>query len=98
MCSKSIVISNQAVILLQVQFNEWQSKKSCTIIINDDSIFEGRETFYVELLQPSLTLPGTVLKTSITIEDMEDGWSTHFYVSKTILPMNCRNVFFQKAT
>jgi len=59
----------------QVQFDEWQSKKHCTIIINDDSIFEGRETFYVELLQPSLTLLGKTLKTSITIEDLEDGKS-----------------------
>lgn len=56
-----------------MQFDEWQSKKTCTIIINDDSIFEGRETFYVELLQPSFTLLGSNLKTTVTIEDPEDG-------------------------
>ncbi|KAH3869870.1 hypothetical protein DPMN_033043, partial [Dreissena polymorpha] len=56
----------------QVQFDEWQDKRLCTIIINDDSIFEGRETFYVELVQPTFTLLGPVMKTSITIEDMED--------------------------
>ncbi|XP_053388167.1 extracellular matrix organizing protein FRAS1-like isoform X2 [Mercenaria mercenaria] len=56
----------------QVQFDEWQDTKMCTIIINDDSIFEGRETFYVELIQPTFTLLGTRQKTTVTIVDMED--------------------------
>ncbi|XP_052791092.1 extracellular matrix organizing protein FRAS1-like isoform X2 [Mya arenaria] len=58
--------------MTQVKFDEWQTKKACAIIINDDSIFEGRETFYVELIQPSFTLLGSSMKISVTIEDLED--------------------------
>jgi len=47
--------------------------KVCTIIINDDSIFEGRETFYVELIEPAYTLLGQTRKVAITISDTEDG-------------------------
>jgi len=57
----------------QVRFDEWQTKKTCTIIINDDSIFEGRETFYVELIDPSFTLIGENMKIAVTIDDLEDG-------------------------
>ena len=57
----------------QVQFDEWQDMKVCTIIINDDSIFEGRETFYVELIEPAYTLLGQTRKVAITISDTEDG-------------------------
>ncbi|KAL4240401.1 Extracellular matrix protein fras1 [Mactra antiquata] len=56
----------------QVQFDEWQDTKMCTIIINDDSIFEGRETFYVELIQPTFTLIGRTKKTTVALTDMED--------------------------
>ncbi|XP_013419183.1 extracellular matrix protein FRAS1-like, partial [Lingula anatina] len=56
----------------QVQFDEWQDTKTCTIVINDDSIFEGPETFYVELSQPAYALLGTPTKASITIYDLED--------------------------
>ena len=47
--------------------------KVCTVIINDDSIFEGRETFYVELIEPAYTLLGQTRKVAVTISDTEDG-------------------------
>ena len=47
--------------------------KVCTIIINDDSIYEGRETFFVELIEPAYTLIGNTSKVAVTISDTEDG-------------------------
>lgn len=72
---------------MQVQFDEWQDTKTCTIIINDDSIFEGRETFYIELMQPTFTLLGRTQKTTVTVTDMEDGKSC--YISYPIKCMMC---------
>ncbi|XP_048248290.1 extracellular matrix organizing protein FRAS1-like isoform X2 [Haliotis rufescens] len=56
----------------QVQFDEWQDSKTCTIIINDDSIFEGPETFYIELVSPSYALLGNIAKMAVTLVDAED--------------------------
>ncbi|KAL5018413.1 hypothetical protein ScPMuIL_004135 [Solemya velum] len=56
----------------QVQFDEWQDTKVCTVIINDDSIFEGPEAFYVELSQPTYSLLSRERQAVITIYDVED--------------------------
>ncbi|XP_041363241.1 extracellular matrix organizing protein FRAS1-like isoform X2 [Gigantopelta aegis] len=56
----------------QVQFDDWQESKPCSIIINDDSVFEGPETFYVELSSPTYALLGDKAKTAVTIYDIED--------------------------
>lgn len=58
---------------MQVQFDEWQDVKMCSILINDDSIYEGPETFYVELSSPTYALLGGVTTASVTIVDEEDG-------------------------
>ncbi|ESO99609.1 hypothetical protein LOTGIDRAFT_173674 [Lottia gigantea] len=56
----------------QVQFDEWQDTKLCTIIINDDSLYEGPETFYIELESPVYAVLGNISKSSVTIYDEED--------------------------
>ena len=57
----------------QVQFDEWQDVKMCSILINDDSIYEGPETFYVELTSPTYALLDGVTTAAVTITDEEDG-------------------------
>ena len=57
----------------QVQFDEWQDTKYCTVIISDDSIFEGPEDFYVELQEPTFALLGKNAKATVAIYDLEDG-------------------------
>lgn len=69
---------------MQVQFDEWQDSKPCTLIINDDHVFEGPETLYLELRDPTYTLLGSLAKMTITIFDLEDG--QYFYVSLRMLP------------
>ncbi|XP_055954386.1 extracellular matrix organizing protein FRAS1 [Patella vulgata] len=56
----------------QVQFDDWQETKMCTIIINDDSLHEGPETFYVDLDTPVYSILGDMRKTAVTIYDTED--------------------------
>ncbi|KAK3090989.1 hypothetical protein FSP39_016284, partial [Pinctada imbricata] len=56
----------------QVQFDEWQETKVCSILINDDSIYEGPETFYVELIQPVYGVVGRKKRATVTISDPED--------------------------
>ncbi|GFR80624.1 extracellular matrix protein FRAS1-like [Elysia marginata] len=58
--------------LSPIQFDEWQDSQSCPIIINDDTVFEGPEVFYVELTSHTFALPGEVTKAAITIFDTED--------------------------
>ncbi len=60
-------------VILQVQFDEWQDTKTCSIVINDDSVFEGAETFYVQLSEPTFTLLGQPDVASVSIYDLEDG-------------------------
>ena len=57
----------------QIQFDEWQDVKTCTVVINDDSLFEGPESFTVELEAPSYTLIGQPARAEVTIYDTEDG-------------------------
>jgi hypothetical protein len=56
-----------------VQFDEWQEAKLCSILVNDDSLYEGPETFEVELTSPTYALLGEVTTASVTIFDEEDG-------------------------
>uniref|UniRef100_A0A8C6YA37 VWFC domain-containing protein n=1 Tax=Naja naja TaxID=35670 RepID=A0A8C6YA37_NAJNA len=56
----------------QVQFDEWEDFKTCTIVIHDDSVFEGIESFSVELSMPAYALLGNITATQVFINDIED--------------------------
>ncbi|XP_053108034.1 extracellular matrix organizing protein FRAS1 isoform X2 [Hemicordylus capensis] len=56
----------------QVQFDEREDTKSCTIIINDDDIFENIESFTVELSMPAYALLGGITEAQVFISDAED--------------------------
>ncbi|XP_069482442.1 extracellular matrix organizing protein FRAS1 [Ambystoma mexicanum] len=56
----------------QVQFDEREDTKSCTIVINDDSVFENIESFNVELSMPAYALLGGITKAKVHINDTED--------------------------
>ncbi|KAF4802764.1 hypothetical protein TURU_022239 [Turdus rufiventris] len=56
----------------QVQFEEREDSKACTITINDDDVFEGAESFSVELSMPAYALLGNVTRATVTITDPED--------------------------
>lgn len=57
---------------LQVQFEEQEDTKACTITINDDDVFEGTESFSVELSMPAYALLGNVTRATVTVTDPED--------------------------
>ena len=48
----------QTALLFQVQFEVYETEKMCSIQINDDSVFEGTESFSVELTMPTDALLG----------------------------------------
>ncbi|XP_028271092.1 extracellular matrix organizing protein FRAS1 isoform X9 [Parambassis ranga] len=56
----------------QVQFDEREDTKVCTIIINDDKVFEGVESFQVELSMPVYALLGGNTRALVNINDTED--------------------------
>uniref|UniRef100_A0A8C9EKS7 Calx-beta domain-containing protein n=1 Tax=Pavo cristatus TaxID=9049 RepID=A0A8C9EKS7_PAVCR len=56
----------------QVQFEEREDTKACTIVINDDDVFESTESFTVELSMPAYALLGNVTQATVTITDTED--------------------------
>ncbi|CAH6883331.1 Fras1 [Phodopus roborovskii] len=56
----------------QVQFDEREDTKSCTIIINDDDVFESVESFTVELSMPAYALLGEFTQAKVMISDTED--------------------------
>ncbi|KAM9238088.1 extracellular matrix organizing protein FRAS1 [Dugong dugon] len=56
----------------QVQFDEREDTKSCTIIINDDDVFENIESFTVELSMPAYALLGEFTQAKVIINDTED--------------------------
>nr|XP_056711523.1 LOW QUALITY PROTEIN: extracellular matrix organizing protein FRAS1 [Euleptes europaea] len=56
----------------QVQFDEREDTKSCTIAINDDNVFENTESFTVELSMPAYALLGRVTAAKVFISDTED--------------------------
>ncbi|KTF97312.1 hypothetical protein cypCar_00002394 [Cyprinus carpio] len=56
----------------QVQFDEREDTKVCTIVINDDQVFENIESFKVELSMPVYALLGSVTRAKVNINDTED--------------------------
>ncbi|XP_006885356.1 PREDICTED: extracellular matrix protein FRAS1 [Elephantulus edwardii] len=56
----------------QVQFDEREDTKSCTIVINDDDVFESIESFTVELSMPAYALLGEFTQAKVIINDTED--------------------------
>ena len=56
----------------QVQFEEREDTKACTIVINDDNVFESTESFAVELSMPAYALLGNITRATVTITDAED--------------------------
>ncbi|KAM4706664.1 extracellular matrix organizing protein FRAS1 [Discoglossus pictus] len=56
----------------QVQFDEREDTKACTIIINDDQVYENMEGFTVELSMPAYALLGHITKATVNINDTED--------------------------
>lgn len=73
-----ILTSRDVYVHSQIQFEEWQDSKMCNIIINDDSLYEGTETFSVEIFQPIYTLLGRKNRATVSILDSEDGGSIVF--------------------
>ncbi|KAG9480616.1 hypothetical protein GDO78_012204, partial [Eleutherodactylus coqui] len=56
----------------QVQFDEREDSKSCSIIINDDQVYENLEDFTVELSMPAYALLGQITRAAVIINDTED--------------------------
>lgn len=56
----------------QVQFDEREDVKVCTIVINDDNVFEGAESFLVELSMPVYALLGGNTRAAVNINDTDD--------------------------
>lgn len=55
-----------------MQFDEREDTKVCTIVINDDQVFEGAESFHVELSMPVYALLGGNTRAAVNINDTED--------------------------
>ncbi|XP_071508475.1 extracellular matrix organizing protein FRAS1-like [Diadema antillarum] len=62
----------------QVQFEEREDTKTCTIIINDDDVFEGPEDFIIDLSTPAYALLGEPSRAIVSINDIEDEPSIEF--------------------
>ncbi|XP_042177181.1 extracellular matrix organizing protein FRAS1-like [Oncorhynchus tshawytscha] len=62
----------------QVQFDEREDTKVCTVEIQDDKVFEGVESFQMELSMPVYALLGQVTRASVNINDTEDGPTLQF--------------------
>ncbi|XP_029959982.1 extracellular matrix organizing protein FRAS1 [Salarias fasciatus] len=56
----------------QVQFDEREDTKVCTVVVNDDQVFEGAESFQVELSMPVYALLGGHTRAVVHINDTED--------------------------
>ncbi|XP_025062352.1 extracellular matrix protein FRAS1 isoform X12 [Alligator sinensis] len=56
----------------QVQFDEREDTKACTVLINDDDVFENIESFTVELSMPAYALLGEITQAKVVIKDTED--------------------------
>lgn len=55
-----------------MQFDEREDTKVCTVVINDDKVFEGLESFHVELSMPVYALLGANTRAVVNINDTED--------------------------
>ena len=58
---------------VQIQFEEREETKICTIFLNDDTLYEGPEDFIVELSMPAYALLGDPSAALVTVMDDEDG-------------------------
>ncbi|KAF0034366.1 hypothetical protein F2P81_014432 [Scophthalmus maximus] len=56
----------------QVQFDEREDTKVCTVVVNDDQVFEGTESFHVELSMPAYALLGGNTRAAVNVNDTED--------------------------
>nr|XP_026692904.1 extracellular matrix protein FRAS1 isoform X2 [Ciona intestinalis] len=56
----------------QVQFDEHESEKVCSVQLNDDTTYEGMESFTVELTMPTYALLGDITRTSVFVTDELD--------------------------
>ncbi|XP_077157208.1 extracellular matrix organizing protein FRAS1 isoform X3 [Paroedura picta] len=56
----------------QVQFDEQEDTKACTVAIHDDDVFENMESFTVELSMPAYALLGRITTAKVFISDTED--------------------------
>ncbi|KAM9823010.1 extracellular matrix organizing protein FRAS1 [Syngnathus typhle] len=56
----------------QVQFDEREDTKVCTVTLTDDTVFEGVESFHVELSMPVYALLGANTRALVNINDTED--------------------------
>ncbi|KAM6954491.1 extracellular matrix organizing protein FRAS1 [Aplochiton taeniatus] len=63
----------------QVQFDEREDTKVCTIVLNDDQVFEGVESFLVELSMPVYALLGGVSRARVHVNDSEDEPTLQFH-------------------
>lgn len=63
----------------QVQFDEREDVKVCTVALNDDAVFEGVESFHVELSMPVYALLGTNTRAVVNVNDTEDEPTLEFH-------------------
>ncbi|XP_033644314.1 extracellular matrix protein FRAS1-like [Asterias rubens] len=63
---------------VQIQFEEREETKICTIFLNDDTLYEGPEDFIVELSMPAYALLGDPSAALVTVMDDEDEPSIEF--------------------
>ncbi|XP_023802912.1 extracellular matrix protein FRAS1-like [Cyanistes caeruleus] len=49
-----------------------RTPRPATVTINDDDVFEGTESFSVELSMPAYALLGNVTRATVTVADPED--------------------------
>ncbi|XP_013870055.1 extracellular matrix organizing protein FRAS1 [Austrofundulus limnaeus] len=63
----------------QVQFDEREDTKVCTVVVNDDKVFEGAESFHVELSMPVYALLGANTRAAVNINDTEDEPTLQFH-------------------
>ncbi|XP_071953706.1 extracellular matrix organizing protein FRAS1-like [Antedon mediterranea] len=62
----------------QIQFEERETTKTCSITIVDDLVYEGPESFIVELKMPDYSLLGPRSHAVVVIDDSDDKPSIEF--------------------
>lgn len=62
-----------------MQFDEREDVKVCTVALNDDAVFEGVESFHVELSMPVYALLGTNTRAVVNVNDTEDEPTLEFH-------------------
>jgi len=61
------------MIFIQVSFETGVAESACRVQVISDTIFEGEETFVLELSSPVKTILSEPKTATITIHDEEDG-------------------------